>query len=966
MPDDLLNQAQGTAFLRHDGEVARLILAFDWQATALGPITRWPQILKSTVGLMIQSPVPMVLLWGEDGHMIYNDAYSVFAGRRHPEVLGQKVREGWGEVADFNDHVMKVGLAGGTLAYREQELTLYRQGVAEQVWMDLDYSPVMDENGKPAGVIAIVRETTARVLAERRAAEGHERLARMFDEAPGFIAMLEGPEHRFTLANQAYFRLVGGRALIGRPVGEALPDAAAQGFVAILDEVFRSGKAYTVLGSRFDVQPVPGGPVDVRYLDFIYQPVTDAQGGVTGIFVQGADVTERTRGEAALRDSEAYVRLLLASTSEGFYAVDCEGRTTLCNPAFLKLLGFASETEVLGHKLHGMIHHSHADGAPYPEQDCPLYQCAAHGISAHVTNEYFYRKDGTAFPVEYWAHPIVRNGELQGSICTFFDATERRQAEDTLRASEAQFRTAAQSMLNHVWTSAPNGQLDWFNDRTLSYTGLTEAALAGSGWVAVVHPEDLPGVIEGWGMALQSGETYQAEFRLRGADGTYRWFIARAVAIRGGNGEIERWVGTNTDIDEQKTVTGALTELNETLEAQVALRTAELMAAEESLRQAQKMEAVGQLTGGLAHDFNNLLTGISGSLELLQRRVGQGRFNDLQRYLDAAQGSARRAASLTHRLLAFSRRQTLDPRPLSVNGLVNGMDDMICRTMGPEIEVAFSLAPDLWHSCLDPNQLENALLNLCINARDAMPDGGRLHIETANHWLDERAAKAADLVPGPYLILSVSDTGGGMPADVMERAFDPFFTTKPLGAGTGLGLSMIYGFVRQSGGQARITSEPGQGTVVCLYLPHHDGPLDMEETMRPRAQAARAVHGETVLVIDDEETIRMLVTRVLEDLGYVALQAEDGRSGLKIIESPRRIDLLITDVGLPGGLNGRQLADLARVTRPDMKVLFITGYAETVVATDGHLTPGMHVMTKPFAMDTLAMRIEAILKTDPR
>ena len=389
---------------------------------------------------------------------------------------------------------------------------------------------------------------------------------------------------------------------------------------------------------------------------------------------------------------------------------------------------------------------------------------------------------------------------------------------------------------------------------------------------------------------------------------------------------------------------------------------AKLAESQEALRQSQKMEAVGQLTGGLAHDFNNLLTGISGSLDLLQKRVAQGRINDLDRYLIAAQGASKRAAALTHRLLAFSRRQTLDPRPTNVHQLVVGMADLIRRTVGPEITVETVDMVGLWPALVDPPQLENALLNLCINARDAMPDGGRITIETGNKWMDDRAARERDVEPGQYLSLCVSDTGSGMPPDVVARAFDPFFTTKPLGQGTGLGLSMIYGFARQSGGQVRIYSEVGQGTMICIYLPRHYGPEEATEAPIGYDDDQRAVVGETVLVIDDEPTVRMLVTDVLGDFGYGALEAEDGPSGLKILEGRARVDLLITDVGLPGGMNGRQVADAARALRPSLKILFITGYAENAVVGNGHLDPGMAVLTKPFVMDDLAAKIRSLIE----
>jgi nitrogen-specific signal transduction histidine kinase len=383
---------------------------------------------------------------------------------------------------------------------------------------------------------------------------------------------------------------------------------------------------------------------------------------------------------------------------------------------------------------------------------------------------------------------------------------------------------------------------------------------------------------------------------------------------------------------------------------------------EQQLQQSQKMEAVGQLTGGLAHDFNNLLTGITGSLELLQTRVRQGRTGDLERYINAAQGASKRAAALTHRLLAFSRRQTLDPKPTDVNRLVADMEEMIRRTVGPAITVETVMTASVWSTLVDPNQLENALLNLSINARDAMPNGGRMTVEIANRWLDDRAARMRDLPPGQYVSLCVSDNGTGMPPDIARRAFDPFFTTKPIGQGTGLGLSMIYGFARQSGGQVRIYSEPGQGTMVCLYIPRYLGDAAPDDHAQDElSNAPRAEQGETVLVVDDEPTVRMLVTEVLEELGYQALEAEDGASGLKILESRQRIDLLVTDVGLPGGMNGRQMADAARAVRPGLKVLFITGYAENAVLSHGHLDQGMHVLTKPFAMDALAARIKDLI-----
>jgi PAS domain S-box-containing protein len=384
--------------------------------------------------------------------------------------------------------------------------------------------------------------------------------------------------------------------------------------------------------------------------------------------------------------------------------------------------------------------------------------------------------------------------------------------------------------------------------------------------------------------------------------------------------------------------------------------------AEEALRQAQKMEAIGQLTGGIAHDFNNLLAAVMGSLELMQNRIVQGRLNELDRYVQAAQVASKRATALTHRLLAFSRRQTLSPKLTDVDRLVKGLEELVRRTIGPSIELDVAATENLWITQVDQNQLENAILNLCINSRDAMPDGGRITVETSNFEVDERMAQEGDLRAGQYVALIVSDTGTGMSQEVASRAFDPFFTTKPLGSGTGLGLSMIYGFAKQSGGHVRIYSELGRGTTVCIYLPRSLAATEEAQDVAQLVIPQRATAGETVMVVDDEETVRMLIVEVLRESGYSALEARDGASGLEILRSDQRIDLLVSDVGLPGGMNGRQLADAARALRPHLKILFITGYAENAVINHGHLDPGMQIMTKPFPMEALGARIREMIQ----
>lgn len=416
----------------------------------------------------------------------------------------------------------------------------------------------------------------------------------------------------------------------------------------------------------------------------------------------------------------------------------------------------------------------------------------------------------------------------------------------------------------------------------------------------------------------------------------------------------------------------ALAAAADALEAQVRERTAELEhtlarlqaeiaereRAEASLRQSQKMEAVGQLTGGIAHDFNNMLTGIIGSLDLMRRRIADGRIEEVDRYIDAASSSAERAAALTHRLLAFSRRQSLDPRPLDINDLIRSMTPLIERALPEQVELTLVAGDALPHALADANQLENAILNLALNARDAMPDGGRLTIETRLVDVDAtHAATRPGLPPGQFVMAAVSDTGTGIPAELLEKVFDPFFTTKPLGQGTGLGLSMVYGFARQSGGAVRIHSQSGLGTSVKLYLPI--------TSARPVAGqiapvAARRGSGERVLIVEDDSSVRMLVREVLQELDYDAIEIGEPADALPILASQDRIDLMISDIGMPG-INGRDLADAARAHRPDLPILFITGYAEQATQRGDFLGANMSMITKPFALEALATRIHELI-----
>jgi len=580
--------------------------------------------------------------------------------------------------------------------------------------------------------------------------------------------------------------------------------------------------------------------------------------------------------------------------------------------------------------------------------------------------------------------PGVREASQVGAALTAAAAAirdrenQRDAAEAALRESEARFRTVAEAMPGFVWTADDKGNLDYASPRWQAYSGRDLQADDGQGWSRSVHPDDRPAALACWSEAVAARTPYEMEFRLRRADDAYLWWLARALPSLDETTGAVRWIGICTELEDIVAARETLARSREDLEQLVEERTAALMQAvdalhaearereqaEAQLRQVQKMEAVGQLTGGIAHDFNNMLQGVSGSLELMQRRIAQGRAEEAGRFVDAARKTVERAAALTHRLLAFARRQTLQPRAVEPDELVEGMAELIRRTVGPEVEVELRMGNGIWTVLCDPNQLENVLLNLAINARDAMPGGGRLTIGTEDARLS--AADAAGLEgaePGDYVEISVADTGTGMDEATRERAFEPFFTTKPLGQGTGLGLSQLYGFVQQSGGFVRLDSAPGRGTAVRLYLPRYERVQRHEAGPMPGGGNEGAGAGEAVLLVEDEAGVRAVAAERLRELGYGVLEAADGPAALRLLRSGTHVDMLVTDVGLPGGLNGRQVAEVARERRPGLPVLFITGYAGS--ALDGQLAPGMEVIGKPFALDALAARVRAMLKAAP-
>jgi PAS domain S-box-containing protein len=681
-------------------------------------------------------------------------------------------------------------------------------------------------------------------------------------------------------------------------------------------------------------------------------------------------LSSRKQADTAMRESEERLRLLADHVSQFVWIADGMGSMLWFNQRWYDYTGSTlEEMEAWGwqsvhHPDHiesvtKRIQHSFDTGLPWEDtfplrgRDGQYRWFLSRALPVRNVHGVIDRWFGTNTDVteQHEANNVLtlsqeglRKQVTEQAAALTHEMGEHRGTEAALHQSEEHARLAL-SAVNSI------GTWDWdivndrvYGDAAFARIFAVDTAHAAAGAPFAEYLVNVPAdartkMLLEYDNAMRAGGDCSVIYPVNHPSGAVRWCLARSHCSLSADGVPLRMPGILIDITDQRVM-------------------------EDQFRQSQKMEAVGQLTGGLAHDFNNMLQGITGSLELLKARLAAGQVANAGRYITAAQGDAARAATLTQRLLAFSRRQVLNPKQTNSDDLIAGLADLIQRTVGPEIKVAVVPTPSLWTTLCDCNQMENALLNLCINARDAMPDGGRLTIETANALLDKRGAYDWDVTPGEYVAVSVTDTGTGMPLDVVARAFDPFFTTKPLGVGTGLGLSMIYGFAQQSGGQARIYSEVGVGTTVRIYLPRHLGNVQMKQAPDEVEEVPRGEEGQTVLIVDDEPTVRMLVTEVLQAHGYITIEAEDGRSGLKVLRSNARIDLLISDVGLPGGMNGREMADAARVTRPDLKVLFITGYAPSAVIGSGRLEHGMQVMTKPFALDALATRVKALISTE--
>lgn len=972
-----------------ESEMARLMRAKDWSTTSLGNPEYWPQSLKVAVGILLTSRFEMWLGWGPDVAFLYNDAYRPTLGVKHPDSLAKPTKELWAEIwDDVEPRIRKVYEEGEATWDRALLLILERSGMPEETYHTFSYSPIMGESGKTEGLLCAVSEETLRVISERRletlrdlsfrlagatdrhsvleaarsalsgnlldlpftltylgdrttpalttgiddhhpllrngslssldrnvatgighladlptggwdrppdnavavplvgqggeaelgmmvvalnplrpfdqdylgflrlvagqiaaglsGAEAYEsekrrstalaealrmrqdaaaalertnsrlssevdqrtgerdRLRALFQNAPSFMCVLNGPEHVFEFMNDAYLQLVGQRDLIGKPVREALPDVSGQGYFELLDEVYRTAKPFIGRDMPVSVVRLPGATPEERYLNLVYQPIVDETGKVTGIFAEGHDVTHRKRAEESLRNLNQ---------------------------------SLASQVEARTH-----------------ERD----------MTWRISEDLFL-------------------------VCGF----------------DGFYRS-----VNPAWTAS---------------LGYEEAELVGMRADRLAHPDDMLALSQE-GQKLLDGQVLRDfDIRMLNKEGEYRWYSWTFVP------EGDQFYGAGRDVTARKQL-------------------------EEQLRRSQKMEALGQLTGGVAHDFNNLLQVISGNLQLLSKDIAGNERAELR--VQNALAGVTRGSKLASQLLAFGRRQPLEPKVVNVGRFLKGMDDMLRRTLGEEIELETVVSGGLWNTMIDPNQIENAVLNLAINARDAMDGTGRLTIEASNASLDDAYARNNDAQPGQYVLIAVTDTGTGIPEDVIEKVFEPFFSTKPEGKGTGLGLSMVYGLVKQSNGHIKIYSEIGHGTTVKIYLPRTQ---EVEDVLTDFRTAPAQGGTETVLVVEDDDEVRETTVALLTDLGYRTLRARDAASALTIVESGIPIDLLFTDVVMPGPLRSPELARKAKERLPEIAVLFTSGYTENSIVHGGRLDAGVELLPKPYSRETLARKIRHVL-----
>lgn len=922
-----------TGFLPAHSPLSGRIAAFNWSATPLGPIGHWPQSLRTALVLMLDSRFAMCLCWGPQLTLFYNDAYAPLLGAREPRALGRPLHEIWSDVwADIRPLVDSV-MSGTPTWNEDMPLTVLRNGYPEETHWTFSYSPLRDEHSGIAGFLNITTEVSRKVQSERRLRADVEQLGRMFGQAPSFMAMLSGPDHVVRYVNPAYQRLIGERDVVGRPVAEAMPELAAQGFHALLDEVYRSGTPFAADSARLLVQPAPGIAAVERYVDFVYQPISDEQ-GVTGIFVQGVDVTERRRSDTALRAREAELQTINNDLEREVYererardrsmswqltadllaVVAPDGRIEAANPAWERLLGWPP-AELPGECWADLV---------VEEDQAAARQVLATLRQGHPVLNFESRwrtRAGSLRTLSWMATP---QGER--FYCSARDITEVRAAHEALARSQAQLRVLFETSYQLQAMCTLDGTLTDVNRTVLEALHVEFDELVGMTlWSAPLFA-GTPGMevhVRGMFLRALEGETVRDEVTVELASG-HRIYDLAIRPIRDAGERIIAIAPEAIDITDRRN-------------------------AEAALRQSQKLEAMGQLTGGVAHDFNNLLTPIMTALELAADPGS--RVERRTRMVQVARRSAERAATLVQRLLAFSRRQPLQPVEIDAGVLVAGMAELIESSSSPRVQMVVDIADALLPAVADANQLEMAILNLSVNACDAMPDGGVLTLAVRN---DHAGDADRGLSPGDYVVVSVADTGHGMDEATRQRAVEPFFSTKGVGRGTGLGLSMAHGLASQLGGRLAIDSTPGVGTRIELWLPVGRRPAAANPDTNEELDVDTATKSRGIaLVVDDDDGVRMCTADALDDMGYQVIEAASAEAALEALDDGLTPDVLVTDHLMPG-MTGAELAREVRVRLPSTAVVIVSGYTSMA-----DFDPGLTILGKPFRQHELVASVEA-------
>jgi PAS domain S-box-containing protein len=1047
-------QGGALRFLDGGGPTGVLIRAHDWAATPIGSPETWPSELKTLVGVMLAAAQPMFVAWGRTARtMIYNDEYAALLGPKHPKGLGRSFDDVWPEAMGDLEPLFQAVYRGEPIHSADIVLYVDRGGGPAEAHFAFSYTPVRDETGTIVGLFCPCRETTQDIFAECTRDAERARTERLFTHAPGFIAILEGAEHRFTYVNAAYRAIVGEREYIGHTAREALPEIAGQGFLEFLDEVYESGTAKRVSGQLLRLGATSTTPAREIIIDFVYQAIVGDDGAVSGIFVEGHEATERTRVEQALRASEARFRaavdavhgVLWTNTPEGEMRGEQPGWAELTGQSFDEYQGYGwskavhpddagptiqAWNEAVAERRPFEFEHRVAreDGQwrAYAVRAVPTFDADGAitewiGVHTDVTDEravqaalieseenYRYTVElhpqvaWTATPDglldhvadrwrewtgmsglgdswgqslhpedldhsnEAWLHSVMthspydvehrvaRSGSYRwarsrafprrdnaGRVVKWYGTTEdiddRKRAEVQAFASARELRGVVDALPGFVWTADTQGLITYTSPMWHAYSGSTPAQSLGVGWAEFVHPEDQRAAFEQWGKSLETGEPYEVEFRLRSAGGTYHWWLARAHK----QVETGQWIGTATELDAIVAARNMLARSREELEHEVLARTSQLRETEEQLRQSQKLEAIGQLTGGVAHDFNNLLTVIRGSIDLL-RRPGITDEKRL-RYMEAISDTVTRAAKLTGQLLAFARRQALKPENFDVCRAIDEIRPMIGTLAGSRIRVELQLPEAPLHVDADRSQFDTAIVNLAANARDAMDADGILKI----------SVEVVDTDDGEHVAVRVIDSGVGISPAAQMQIFEPFFTTKGVGQGTGLGLSQVYGFSKQSGGEVTVRSAPGEGAVFTICLPRvAPNAISNDEAERALSDG----QGTRVLIVEDNPEVGQFAQATLDELGYATDYVESGEAALALLSSDAgRFDIVFSDVMMPG-MTGIELAETIRHRHPGLPVLLTSGYSHVLVE---HGSSGFDLLNKPYSMEELSAALRA-------